>query len=105
MRQVHHAGIDASAQTLQVALVGPSQSLQQGMFANTPLGHRALLRWLTKGGSSVQVGLEVTGLYSRRIALVLHGHRRIEVMVINPKAIKHYAHAHLQRAKIRWMPA
>lgn len=99
MPQVHHAGIDVSAKTLQVALICPSHPLQQGTFANTPLGHRALLRWLTKGGSSVRVGLEATGLYSRRIAWALQGHRRMEVMVINPKAIKHYAQAHLQRAK------
>ena len=62
MQQVHHAGIDVSAKTLQVALARPGQSLQQGTFANTPLGHRAVLRWLTKGGSSVRVGLEATGL-------------------------------------------
>ena len=99
MPQVHHAGIDVSAKTLQVALARPGQSLQQGTFANTPLGHRTLLGWLTKGGSSVRVGLEATGLYSQRIAWALHGHRRLEVMVINPKAIKHYAQAHLQRAK------
>ena len=99
MPQVHHAGIDVSAQTLQVALARLGHPLQQGTFANTPPGHRALLRWLTKGGASVRVGLEATGLYSRRIALVLQGHRRMEVMVINPKAIKHYAQAHLQRAK------
>ena len=99
MPQVHHAGIDVSAQTLQVALARPSHPLQQGTFANTPPGHRALLRWLTKGGASVRVGVEATGLYSRGIAFALHRHRRAEVMVINPKAIKHYAQAHLQRAK------
>ena len=99
MQQVHHAGIDVSAQTLEVALVCPGRPLQQGTFANTPQGHRALLRWLTQGGRRVHVGVEATGLYSQPVAWALHRHRRIEVMVINPKAIKHYAHAHLQRAK------
>ena len=99
MPQVHHAGIDVSAKTLQVALARPGHPSQQGTFANTPLGHRALLQWLAKGRACVRVGLEATGLYSRRIALALQGHRRMEVMVINPKAIKHYAQAHLQRAK------
>lgn len=99
MQQVHHAGIDVSAQTLQVALAGSGQAVQQGTFANTPPGHRALLRWLTKGGACVRVGLEATGLYSQTVAWALHAHRRIEVMGLNPKAIKHYAHACMQRAK------
>ena len=99
MQQVHHAGIDVSAKTLQVALAGSDQAVQQGTFANTPQGHRAVLQWLTKSGRSVHVGLEATGLYSQTVAWALHHHRRIEVMVINPKAIKHYAHACMQRAK------
>ena len=58
MPQVHHAGIDVSAQTLQVALARPGHPVQQGTFANTPPSHRALLRWLTNGAASVYVGLE-----------------------------------------------
>ena len=42
---------------------------------------------LTKGGRSIRVGVEATGLYSRPIALALHRHRRAAVMVLNPKAI------------------
>ena len=99
MQQVHHAGIDVSAQTLAVALAGADQAVKQGTFANTPQGHRALLQWLTKRGRCVRVGLEATGLYSQPVAWALHGHRRVAVMVINPKAIKHYAHACMQRAK------
>ena len=99
MQQVQHAGIDVSAKTLEVALAGSGPASQQGTFANTPPGHRALRTWLTKGGRSVRVGLEATGLYSRGVAMALHGHRRVEVMVINPKAIKHYAQARMQRAK------
>ena len=40
MQQVHHAGIDVSAQTLEVALAGADQAVKQGTFANTPQGHR-----------------------------------------------------------------
>ena len=99
MQQVQYAGIDVSAQTLEVALAGSDPAVQQGTFANTPQGHRALLKWLTRGGRPVHVGLEATGLYSQPVAWALHHQRRIEVMVINPKAIKHYAHACMQRAK------
>ena len=99
MQQVQHAGIDVSAKTLDVVVAGRGPALQQGCFANTPQGHRAVLKWLTQGGGCIRVGLEATGLYSRGVAMALHGHRRVEVMVINPKAIKHYAHACMQRAK------
>ena len=88
MQQVQHAGIDVSAKTLDVVVAGRGPALQQGCFANTPQGHRAVLKWLTQG---VHTG----GLRGDRLvmAMALHGHRRVEVMVINPKAIKHYAHA------------
>jgi transposase len=99
MAQRAHAGIDVSAHRLDVALALPGGAVREGRFANTAAGHRQLLKWLSKGGRSVQVCLEATGLYSLDVALALHRHRRTEVMVANPKAIKHYAQAHMQRGK------
>ena len=96
---VYYAGIDVSARTLDSALALPDMPVRQGHFANTPSGHRQLIKWLTKGGRSVRVCLEATGLYSLGVALALHEHRHCEVMVVNPKAIKHYAQARQQRAK------
>ena len=90
---VYYAGIDVSARTLDSALALPDVPVRQGHFANTPSGHRQLIKWLTKGGRSVCVCLEATGLYSLGVALALHEHRHCEVMVVNPKAIKHYAQA------------
>lgn len=99
MSQVYHAGIDVSARRLEVALARSGQAPKIGRFANEPSGHRQLLKWLTKGGRSVQVCLEATGVYSLEVALAVHQHPRAEVMVVNPKAIKNYAGARMQRAK------
>ncbi len=99
MAQQFYAGIDVSAQSLEVALEGAGWPRQQARFANTGAGHRQLLKWLTKRGRQVQVCLEATGLYSLEVALALHGHRRTQVMVVNPKGMKDYAGARRQRAK------
>ena len=92
-------GIDVSAHTLEVALAGPEPSPTRSTFDNTPAGHRRLIRWITKRGRSARVGLEATGVYSLEVALTLDRHPRTEVMVVNPRAIKNYAGARLQRAK------
>ncbi|MGR9089817.1 MAG: IS110 family transposase [Gammaproteobacteria bacterium] len=42
---------------------------------------------------------QATGVYSLPLALALHSAPAIEVMVVNPKAIKHFATARLQRGK------
>jgi transposase len=99
MTQVYYAGIDVSARSLDVALALADQSVRQGRFANTLAGHRQLIKWLTKGGRSVQVCLEATGLYSFEVASALHAHPHCAVMVVNPKTIKHYAQARQRRAK------
>ncbi|MCU1241366.1 MAG: hypothetical protein JWO71_2092, partial [Candidatus Acidoferrum typicum] len=39
-------------------------SVRLKRFANTPAGHRQLLRTLTRGGQRVRVVLEATGLYA-----------------------------------------
>ena len=74
-------------------------------FDNTPQAHKHLLKALTKGGWHVCVGLEATGLSSRKVALALHHHRRTHVMGVNPKAMSNDAHARMQRAKTDAMDA
>lgn len=99
MAKRYYSGIDVSAHTLEVAAAFIGQEIKQGSFKNDAQGHRALIRWLTKGGRKVQVCLEATGHYSLQIAFALHQHRHIRVAVVNPKAIAHYGQAHMQRAK------
>ena len=44
MHQLNLVGIDVSAQTLEVALARSDQNLASASFANTPVGHRQLIK-------------------------------------------------------------
>ena len=68
-------------------------------FANTAAGHKALLRALTRKGRRVRVVLEATGLYGLDLALALSAQEGIAVMVANPRAVRHFAQAMMQRSK------
>jgi len=92
-------GVDVSQQTLDVsARTAGGAAPRPAQFANTPAGHRQLIKWSTKGGRSARVVLEATGIYSLDLALALDAAPRIEVMVVNPRAARKFAEACLQRS-------
>jgi transposase len=68
-------------------------------FANTPAGHRELIQTLTRGGKRVRVVMEATGLYGLDVAIALSEVEGIEVMVANPRAVRNFAKAMMQRSK------
>ena len=74
-------------------------------FPNNPAGHRRFIKWATQRGHSTRVCMEATGVYSVPYALALHCAEDIEVAVVNPKAIKKFADATLQRGKTDAMDA
>src|SRR6185369_12974393 len=97
--QQRWVGVDVSQQSLDVrARTADSAEARTAQFANTPAGHRQLIKWATKGGRSARVVLEATGLYSLDLALALDAAPRIEVMVVNPRAARKFAEACLQRS-------
>jgi transposase len=67
-------------------------------FPNTREGHQAVLRFLERCPRPVRVALESTGLYGLDLALTLH-QAGVAVMVANPRAVRHFAQALLQRSK------
>lgn len=91
-------GIDVSAATLEVALIGPDQPLEQRQFANHSGGHKALLGWLARCQGRVRASLEATGIYSLDLALALDATAEIEVSVLNPKMVNRFAQT-LRRSK------
>jgi transposase len=91
-------GIDVSSETLVVA-IDRGKGPRQCEFDNTAAGRRRLCRFLTKGGRSVRVCLESTGIYSLDVSLALYRAPRVEVMVANPRATHDYARANFQRSK------
>jgi transposase len=94
-----HAGIEVSQDELLVALRRGEQTLPLKSFPNTPPGHRDLARYLARKGRVVRVCMESTGVYGLDLALLLHKRAGVAVMVANPRAVRHFAQALMQRSK------
>ena len=99
MGKTTDAGIDVSKAVLDVAVRRDERRFETARFDNDAAGHKALVRWLTQGGRTVRAVLESTGTYSLDVALALHRTGGIAVMVANPRAIKQFTGALMQRAK------
>jgi len=94
-----YAGIEVSKDELLVALRRGEQTLPLKSFSNTPQGHRHLARYLARKGRVVRACLESTGVYGLDLALLLQKRAGLEVMVANPRAVRHFAQALMQRSK------
>jgi transposase len=99
MKQVNQIGVDVDSEELVCAMQRAEQRQPLATFANTAAGHKKFIRWATKGGRPARVCLEATGIYSLEFALALHHAKNVEVMVVNPRAIKDFGRACMQRAK------
>jgi len=99
MHKTDPAGIEISVQELIVTLRREGKLKPLKSFRNTPAGHQAIVRYLARKGRVVQVCLESTGVYGLDLALALHAAPGIEVMVANPRAVRHFAQALMQRSK------
>lgn len=92
-------GIDLAKAKYSVNLRRADQRRRQKTFPNTPEGHAALVVWLqTHAAAPVHACLEATGTYGDAVAtaLVAAGHR---VSLVNPAAVKAFAHSQLRRTK------
>lgn len=97
MSQVY-LGIDVSKARFDVALLGDQQTYR-GQFRNDPSGFGKLCRWLQKRqAEGVQACMEATGHYWQELAVFLH-EAGYQVSVVNPKRIKKYGEARMQRNK------
>ncbi len=99
MDKFNACGIEVSARELVVALGHGDGAERLRSFPNTAEGHAAVVRFLAGGPERVRVVLESTGLYGLDLACALHRAPRIEVMVANPRAVRHFALALMQRSK------
>jgi len=99
MKQVTQVGVDVDSEQLVCLMQRAEQRQPLATFANTAAGHKKFIRWATKGGRPARVCLEATGIYSLEFALALHQAKNMQVMVVNPRAIKDFGRACMQRAK------
>ena len=99
-KRINQIGIDVSSKTLVVEMKRASDNgTAIGEFDNTSSGHKKLLKFITKNRSSARVCMEATGNYHFELALLLAKSGKVEVMIVNPKAMHHFGTAILQRAK------
>lgn len=98
MDKLDFAGIEVSAEQLIVALQREGKRRGLKSFPNTAAGHQALVGHLSCPGRTVRAALESTGLYGLDLALALQ-RAGIGVMVANPRAVRHFAQALMQRSK------
>jgi transposase len=87
-------GIEISFKVLVINLSGKAPC----EFANTPDGHQCLIRMLQLAGSEIHVCMEATGLYGLDLALALHA-AGIAFMIANPRSVRNFARAMMQRSK------
>lgn len=96
---MNHIGVDVDSQYLVCKARFGEESLPVRQFDNTPAGHRQFIKWARTGKQPARVCMEATGVYSLPFALALHEAEGIAVSVVNPKAIKRFADASMQRGK------
>ena len=99
MKQTNHVGVDVASEELVCAMAHAGERTLLARFANTAAGHKQFIRWATKAGRPARVCLEATGIYGLEFAIALHHAKNVEVMVVNPRVIKDFARARMQRAK------
>src|SRR5450759_4131236 len=97
MSNLDTCGIEVSAKELVVSLRRQEELEPLRKFTNTPAGHALLLRHLLLAGRVVRVCLEASGLYGLDLALTAQ--EGLAVMVANPRAVRHFATALMQRSK------
>jgi transposase len=99
MNKHDDCGVEVSAEQLLAGLEREGAPRLRREFPNTPEGHNALVRWLEAPGRTVRVVMEATGLYGLDLALRLDSAPSVELMVANPRAVRHFAHALMKRSK------
>jgi transposase len=99
MNKHDDCGVEVSAERLLAGLEREGATRTRREFPNTPEGHNALVRWLVAPGRTVRVVMEATGLYGLDLALRLDAAPSVELMVANPRAVRHFAHALMKRSK------
>ena len=93
------AGCDVGKDQLDAVCRVGGQAEKHRRFANTAAGHQKLIAWLLKEGAPARVVVEASGIYSLDLALALYEADGIEIMVANPRALKDYRRATMERSK------
>lgn len=97
MSELDFIGIDVAKDKLDVVLLKNDKSYKK-QVDNKQTGFVKLLTWINKQSKNPFVCLEATGIYSEGVAEYL-ARKKIQVSVVNPLQIKHFAKLMLARNK------
>lgn len=94
-------GIDVGAKELVVATVHKNNVQKIKKFKNNCAGHQKIIQLCSKylKYGKVTVAMESTGIYYFDLAIALSNVNKFEIKVINPRAIKNFARAAMERNK------
>lgn len=94
-------GIDVGAKELVVATLHKNDIQKIKKFANNPVGHQKIIQFCSKylKYGKVTIAMESTGIYYFDLAAALSRTSKFEIKVINPRAVKNFARATMERNK------
>lgn len=92
------AGVEVSAKVLVIALKSDGQ-IRSAEFANDARGHKQVIRYLRRLSRPIRVCMESTGLYGLDLALAIQAEKGLEIMVANPRSVRHFGQAMMKRSK------
>jgi len=98
MNKLDVAGVEVSAKALVVALKSQGR-MRSSEFPNTASGHRQVIGYLRCHSPRVRVCMESTGLYGLDLALAVQAEQGMEIMVANPRSVRHFGEAMMKRSK------
>ena len=97
MTEHNFVGIDISKDKFDAAIVKEGKTLNK-VFPNTLTGIKSFYQWISKHITNPWICMEATGCYGYPLADYVY-QQNVNVSVINPLQIKHYAKAVFMRNK------
>jgi len=93
------AGCDTGKDFIDVARRTQAGNQSHRRFSNSSSGYKEMVAWILHGVGVARVVVEASGIYSVDLSLALDSAAGIEVMVANPRALKDYRRATMERSK------
>jgi transposase len=95
---MYNVGIDVGSKELVMVIRHKGKNHKARTFNNTPDGHAKIVKALSAKKGELKICLEATGIYHFDLAVALN-YANLMLMVVNPKAAKHYFEALMTRSK------
>lgn len=95
---MYNVGIDVGSKELVMVIRHKGKNHKARTFNNTPEGHAKIIKTLSAKKGDLKICLEATGIYHFDLAVALN-YANMTLMVVNPKAAKHYFEALMTRSK------